>query len=158
MTKTSYTQVLTDWSHISAQSMFGLMIAMFVLYILIFVVSGRIEVKLNWYFTRACAIPCLSARSKECPDIMKKLRGDTYYVVDTKDDPSSCILTMYEVSHFFFHMFMGYYYNIYISQFLSVSFEYYEYMQFGCHSYIDLGLNLAGALIGALIRYKHQLT
>jgi hypothetical protein len=81
------------------------------------------------------------------------LRDSGY--MNSKDKVSSdrnCLFLGWEFSHLLFHMFLGYYYNIYISVGLSVGFEMYEKIEYNCSSYADLIINFTGFLIGAYLR------
>lgn len=68
------------------------------------------------------------------------------------NDDKKCVFMGWELSHLIFHMFLGYYYNIYISMGISVGYEILERVLYNCASYADLGINFTGFLVGAYFR------
>lgn len=93
---------------------------------------------------------------KECNhDICKRLTQfrDGGYSLGSKQQPYNCIFTIWELSHVLFHIFLGYFLNIYIAISLSILFELYEHYVHYCASVLDLFWNSIGLLIGVSIRY-----
>jgi len=74
-----------------------------------------------------------------------------YYLFD--ENSEKCVVTKWEISHFFTHIFLGYFTNIYISQGISVGFELYEHYDLNCGSYLDLIYNFLGYIIGYILKY-----
>jgi hypothetical protein len=100
-------------------------------------------------FTEECVVGCKNY-CEECK-VVNNWRDKGYYLFEA-DDKGQCLITRWEISHLLFHIFLGYYTNIYISQSLSVGFEIFEHYKFDCGSYIDLVYNLSGFLIGKGLR------
>lgn len=96
---------------------------------------------------------CLYKCDKNICKNITNARDDDYYV-DKKENRKlqNCIFTMWELSHLLVHVIIGYYYNIYISVIISISFEIYEHYKFNCGSYLDLIWNLMGFIIGHNLR------
>lgn len=88
-----------------------------------------------------------------CKSLTATLR-DTDYLNNGSSQPATCIFTGWELSHLIWHMFLGYFYNIYISVTLSVLFELFEHYTLNCASILDLFWNFIGLLIGVFIRYQ----
>ena len=88
-----------------------------------------------------------------CPDngceYLNSLRDGAYWLDVEK---KNCITTNWEISHFLVHVFLGYFYNIYISQTLSIGYEIYEHKFHNCGSYLDLGYNFMGFLVGHTLK------
>lgn len=94
----------------------------------------------------ACIYKC---DGETCKAYSRQWRGGNYHdTLDKKLPPSGCMLTSWELSHFIFHIFIGYYYNLYISLLVGFGFEFYESQRCQCHSGFDLLYNTAGALVG----------
>lgn len=105
----------------------------------------------EWLYS--CPMPCTS--KEECQHVHRS-RGKNYGYDPTGNthDFSTCMLTGWEISHFMLHVFLGLFYNIYVSQALSIGFEVYEHHVLGCGSYNDLVINLAGFLVGQRLRQQ----
>lgn len=89
-----------------------------------------------------------------CPDngckYWNSLRdGDYWLDVEKKN----CITNNSgSFSFFLVHIFLGYFYNIYVSQTISIGFEIYEQKFHNCGSYLDLGYNFMGFLVGHTLK------
>lgn len=55
---------------------------------------------------------------------------------------------MWELTHFLFHVYLGYIYNLPISLGVSVGFELYEHYAKDCGSYMDVLWNGLGCMLG----------
>lgn len=98
-----------------------------------------------------CPLPCKDENEK-CK-VLNSYRGANYGF-----DPNiggkkyrtyeTCSFTGWEASHLILHIFLGFFYNIYISQSISVVFEIWEDYYKDCGSYVDLEINFAGYCIG----------
>ena len=108
-----------------------------------FKIRNKIIDKLN-----LCTLKCKSSSCEK----YAKLRDPSYFN-DGTTHKNDCFLTGWEISHFIFHMFLGYFYNLYISLGLSIGYELYERIEFGCASYIDLLINFFGFVVGHILRY-----
>jgi hypothetical protein len=93
-----------------------------------------------------CHIPC--NKNGSC-QMLNEYRGGNYWLGHESPD---CTLTGWEISHVIVHIFLGFFYNIYISQSISVGFEIYEHMGYNCGSLLELGHNLFGFFIGYALR------
>lgn len=89
-------------------------------------------------------------------NICNKIKSgrDSNYFMHAADDTfnKNCLFTGWELSHFIFHIFVGYFYNIYISTAISLSYEIYERIYHDCASYNDLVINFLGFLLGYFLR------
>jgi hypothetical protein len=102
---------------------------------------------------------CLNkCKTAKCENATMKFRGANYFddkdekKKGTKMDHRGCAFTIWELTHFLFHIFLGLYYNIYISVGTSVFFEMYEHYMYDCGSVLDLGWNFAGFVTGFALR------
>ena len=101
-----------------------------------------------------CLITC---KNQICKNITSNSRESNYSLgITSNAHVDDCIFTGWEFSHVILHMFLGYYFNIYISVSLSVLFEIYEHYVYNCASWLDLFWNTFGLLIGIYIRYRQQ--
>lgn len=146
---------LIAWNDVGIVSIIILIFICMLIHVLIF--NSSILVDDNSWFrrtwnsilNRCFTSPCTTETCKK----YTSLRGDNYFMDNTsKDYNSTCMITGWEVAHFAFHTFLGFFYNIYISLGLSVGYEIYEYFAYDCASYADLGINFAGFLTGSLMR------
>lgn len=122
-----------------------------IMYILIFhlekVVGDNTAKKIHKW-SEECVKDC---KNDEC-DKVNGLRGSGYYLLGDEDSPTNCLITKWEISHFIFHMFLGYYTDIYFSQTLSIAFEIYEQIFYKCGSLLDLVYNFLGFLLGHYLK------
>ena len=95
----------------------------------------------------SCLTKC---ESKTCTNLTS-YRDKNYYTTGAGDG-KKCIFTFWELTHFLFHTFIGYYYNIYTSFVVSGGYEIYEHYQMDCGSLLDIGWNFMGFLVGFGIR------
>jgi hypothetical protein len=81
------------------------------------------------------------------------LRDSGYMNNENKiENDRNCAFLGWEFSHLIFHVFLGYYYNIYISTGISVGYEIIERIMYNCASFADLLINFTGLLIGVYLR------
>lgn len=100
---------------------------------------------LNKCYTEPCDTPLCKKYTS--------LRDDGYLKFSkTPETAKTCLLTGWEISHFVFHMFLGYFYNIYISLGISVGYEVYEHYVHNCAGIAELGINMFGFLSGAALK------
>lgn len=146
------------WNDVRGNSSLVLAVIFAVMYAFIFLdlaVSKTKYVKLVRSWLYDCRIPCRDG-NQTCAKV-NSYRGDNYGF-----DPNggsyieykTCLFTGWEASHFLFHMFLGFFYNVYISQTLSLMFEIYEHYAEDCGSFNDLSINLAGFCVGYGLRTK----
>jgi hypothetical protein len=137
---------LLDWGDITLGTITGLVIAGIIMIILIFhlesIVGIRNAKKIH-DMSEKCVVGC--ANKKLCT-ATNNLRSAGYYMFD--DPNNKCVVTRWEISHIITHIFLGYFTNIYISQFISVGFELYEHYYLDCGSILDLLYNFTGFIIG----------
>ncbi len=138
---------LLGWDHITKEHALALVVVLCIMYFFIFYVwiGLRKRSELCEKIDGACIIGCSPGK---CPPDWT--RGDTYTIGGGYAKPQ-CLLTSWEFSHFIFHMFIGYFFNIWVSLGLGVSFELYEVIAYDCASYIDIIANTSGCIIGAVI-------
>lgn len=99
----------------------------------------------------ACYIEC---DTKECLSWQNFAKGEQYFIDDYSARDQHCPMGAWELSHFIFHIFIGYALNIYYSLGVGVGFEIYEHYAYQCSSYFDILLNTVGAIVGVLIRHS----
>lgn len=97
-----------------------------------------------------CLISC---QGDTCKDIVKKSRDENYWLEPkgVKVD-KNCLFSAWEMTHFIFHIALGYEYGFIISLYFSVMFEIYENVIFSCGSLLDIGWNAIGGLIGMYLK------
>lgn len=147
----NYFRSMFSCDHITTRHWQALAIVGILMYIVIFHVIdslGETVTNIQSYCLKSCS-------SDTCSRIASKGRGKNYFSV-TKANPSDCIFTMWEFSHLVTHIFIGYFFNIQTSLVLSAGFEVFEYYMYDCGSYLDLGWNFIGFLIGNSIRYYQK--
>ena len=146
------------WNNVGKKSSLALAVIFAVMYAFIFMdlaISKTKHVKLLRSWLYDCPIPCKDG-NKTCEKV-NSYRGKNYGFDPNIDggsyrEYSTCFFTGWEASHFLFHMFLGYFYNIYISQTLSFMFEIYEHYALDCGSFNDLSINFAGYCVGFGLR------
>jgi len=142
-------ELITGFDHIPSSSMKHLVVVCVVMYVFIFYIIDHIEELRP--IQDACIKTC---HAPFCKRHLRQLRGSNYYlhVVDKTLDVSNCLITTWEISHFLFHVYLGYYYNIYISLGLGLTFEIYEHIHLKCGSFLDIFWNTLGYLVGFYLR------
>jgi hypothetical protein len=103
--------------------------------------------KLSDYVLNKCLSNC--SDENQCK-IYNSMRGKNYWIGANvgKDLDSECRVTAWEIIHLAFHVLLGYFYNIYVSQGISFGFEAFEAVFYDCGSVLDLGYNFVGFIIG----------
>jgi hypothetical protein len=137
---------ILEWGNISTGVYVVLTIVLLCMYVVIFhldKIIGDENAKLAHDYTEECAVSC--SDKVQC-ETVNSYRDEHYYLFD--GNSKKCLVTKWEISHLITHIFLGYFTNIYISQGLSVGFEIYEHYSLDCGSYIDLGYNFIGFVIG----------
>lgn len=146
------------WNDVGAANHLVLGVIFAVMYAFIFMdlaASKTKYVKLLRSWLYDCPVPC--SKGNETCEQINTYRGKNYGFDPNINggsyrEYSSCFFTGWEASHFLFHAFLGYFYNIYISQALSLTFEIYEHYAFDCGSFNDLGINFLGYCAGYALR------
>lgn len=145
------------WNNIGKPSTFVLFGVLSIMYALIFMkleISKTTYVKAirSWLFK--CHIEC--EEGDVICEVINNNRGGNYGFDPNIDGDricyKNCKLIGWEYSHFLFHMFLGLFYNIYISQSISITFELYEARVHDCGSLNDIVINLVGYLVGYIMR------
>lgn len=139
---------LFEWGNISTGVYVALIISGIIMYVIIFHLEKIFDEEIKNKFLRnieQCVIPC---SKKKCKTINKMRDKDYYYF----DNSEKCVISLWEISHFITHIFLGYFTNIYISQGISIGFELHEHFNLNCGSYLDLGYNLTGFLVGHYLK------
>jgi hypothetical protein len=93
-----------------------------------------------------CVIPGKSNTTKS----IGSLRECRYS--EEPDLKNNCYLFGWEISHFLLHVMIGYYFNVYVSVFISVGYEIYEHYTCKCASVLDIVYNLLGYYLGNRLR------
>lgn len=145
------------WNKVGNTSIVVLFTILSIMYVFIFMnleISKTEYIKYLRTWLYKCHVEC-EKDDNTCENINNN-RGNNYGYDPNIDgkyrDYKNCVLTGWEYSHFIFHVFLGIFYNIYISQSLSVAFEIYECLEEDCGSLNDLVLNFAGYCTGYTIR------
>jgi hypothetical protein len=142
---------LFEWGTISTGVYVALIIAGICMYIVIFHLEKVLgEKKKNLFLKNIeqCIIGCDSTSNKNCK-LINNLRDKDYYYFSKSE---KCVISLWEITHFITHVFIGYFTNIYISQGISIGFELHEHYNLNCGSYLDLGYNLCGFLVGHYLK------
>lgn len=95
-----------------------------------------------------CIAQC---NSDTCRHVVKTLRDDEYFIAPELNgitDTTNCKVTAWELTHYLFHVYIGYEFGLVSSTIISVGFEIIEHYKYNCGSILDVGYNLAGALTG----------
>lgn len=142
----SFIDSCLSWNNVTIEKIIILIIMVIIGTICIFYTNFEGSESIN--FSHMCIKECNS-------DLCQRLTQlrDGGYSLNSKQQPYNCIFTMWELSHVLFHVFLGYFFNIYIAIGLSVFFELYEHYVHNCASILDLFWNTIGLLIGVGIRH-----
>ena len=145
------------WNNNGTPSILVLLVIFSVMYAFIFMELKISKTKYVVYLRKwlyKCHMEC--KKDDDTCEIINNNRGNNYGYDPNIDgkyrDYKNCALTGWEYSHFLFHMFLGMFYNIYISQSLSFTFELYECYEEDCGSLNDLIVNFSGFCIGYAIK------
>lgn len=142
---------ITSNDHITNNTIIGLTIVCILMYIFIFYAAEEYFPLFDKLTYESCIIPC---ENNSCAKFIEATKGKNYYLSKYHTDwnKTNCLITPYEISHFIFHIFIGYYTNIYYSLLLGVGFEAWEYYEYNCENYMDIVFNTLGAIFGIFIR------
>lgn len=102
-------------------------------------------------FDQLCLVNC---ETDKCKSYTKATRGNTYNITGSYDSFESCVFNIWEFSHIFMHIFIGYWLDIRYSLGIGIVFETYEWVAYGCENYADILWNTVGCVIGSYIRIK----
>lgn len=145
----SFVDTLLSWNNVTVKKLIVLIFITVIGIICIFYINLDFLNKYNLpNFNAMCFKQCNTNICKN----LTQLR-DSGYMLHSKEQPYDCIFTGWEFSHVILHMFLGYYYNIYVSITYSIVFELYEHYVHNCGSILDLFWNAFGMMIGVTIRY-----
>lgn len=137
------------WGDVGKQKIQALIIICLCMYIYIFHISQRLYDKYKIEVDEFCLYEC---NTPLCKNIVKNSRDSGYFLHDKLYEADKCGLTWYEITHVIFHIFIGYYYNIYVSLGVGIGFEIFERYKFNNGSYLDILYNMLGFVIGYNIR------
>ena len=132
-----------EWGHVPLGVYVFICIAGIIMFVLIFhgedlFENERIQKIYAWLYK--CVIKC----GKKCH--ANNFHGAGYFM--KAKHFNRCSVTRWEITHIFTHIILGFFTNIYISQTISVGFELYEKYIFNGGSWLDLGYNFGGFMIG----------
>lgn len=143
---------LFGWNGVTIAMMVLLTIVCLVMYVIIFQHRDVFPQWANDLFEtvfNTCPARC----GPDCNSIANKFRDETYFVEpEYKGTNKNCVITTWEITHLIMHVFLGYFYNIYISVALNIGFEIYEHYKFDCGNYLDVFYNTLGFFIGYGLR------
>lgn len=146
----NYIDACLSWNNVTAVYL--------IIFILIIVIANLyLFISLTYYTNYSvsniidgtCIVRC---DHQICKYLTSNLR-DKNYLINTNLQPTRCIFTTWELLHVLLHMFVGYFFNIYIAIVFSILFELYEHYVYNCGSILDLFWNTSGLFIGIYIRY-----
>ncbi len=145
-----YVTNLSRVSHISGVSWLVLAIISIGSYALCFTENETIA-KYRRRLNRWCPTPCTT---EECCKLQQNFKGSHYNIDEENFECTPlCPFGIYEIGHVFFHIIVGYYFNIWYSLMFGVIWEVIEHTNaYDCASIFDVGYNTAGGLIGVAIR------
>lgn len=116
-------------------------------------------------------IPTLEELDKTClakcsapqwQAVSKMSRGEKYYLTDpvggvvaTGDDQAvhQCGITLWEFSHLFMHVFIGWWLDLRWSLIIGGVFEFWEWREHRCENKLDIAYNSLGAIVGGALRH-----
>jgi len=149
--KRSFLYELTTDDHITKYKILGVFIFCLLTYIFLFHIAEKHFPTLDKLTYETCIIPC---KYDKCTKFINATKGSNYYLskYETQWNRTNCLVTPYEISHFIFHIFIGYFLNIYYSLTIGIGFEVWEYYVYNCENYMDIVFNTLGALMGTAIR------
>lgn len=123
-----------------------------IFYVFIFHVIDALPIAISQY-QYICVSEC---NTDMCKNINKQFR-DTDYWLDPNGNffmnPMLCKLTMYELSHLLFHVWISYKYGFLLSVSFGIFFEIFEHYFYNCGSVLDVFWNFIGAMIGIFLKY-----
>jgi len=138
----------------------SLVLICIILYLFIFVVLEYTD-KFN-SFHQYCFGFC-NKKNNTCYKL-NNLRDSNYYSPNNNNSKHPleikgkqgkiCYFTFWELTHFIFHIYIGYWYGFLTSMVFSIGFEIFEHYYFNCGSVLDLGYNGLGMVLGILLRKK----
>ena len=139
---------LFGWNNVSLKNVYGLLLINIIIYMFIFHIIDRLPISLKKCINDIQYTCFANCNKKSCKKLTN-LRDKNYYLNDyTGINLKTCMATSWELLHLLFHIFIGYYYNIYLSLATSISFEIFEHYVYECGSYLDIFWNFIGFLIG----------
>src|SRR5574343_1061639 len=139
----AYAERLMQWDHITPSKLLALGGTMVLGHLYIFDFLGSLPSNSRLLQAHdACILGCHSAA---CTQTMAKGRDPHYYPGQSH---AGCAFTVWELTHFLFHAGVGFFFNLPISLFISVSFELWEHYTRDCGSFLDLAYNGLGCLLG----------
>jgi len=151
---TYITNVMTDTSHITLKNVYWLGFALLFTYILIFYILDNFFPGFDKLTYDVCLFKCYNSK---CKTFINKTKGDNYYLSKysiSQAFSKVCVFTPYELSHIIYHIFIGYYFNIYYSLAIGFTFEFIEWRLYNCENVMDIIYNTIGAMIGIFLRYR----
>ncbi len=84
-------------------------------------------------------------------ELTNRSRGKQYYLTGD-GDLNNCGITLWEGSHIFMHVLIGYWLDLRWSLLIGSSFELWEWRKHDCENVLDIFYNSVGAIIGGLCR------
>lgn len=97
-----------------------------------------------------CVVGCGNSTFKKC--IVENCKGDDYLLTSGKYE-MDCFMSIWELSHIYLHIIIGYHLDMRYSLMIGGTFEVYEWSAYKCHNWMDIFWNTLGATIGGTCRY-----
>ena len=152
----SFWDCLTETRPLTKTSLGILVTGTLFMMICIFVIMPYLKNNFNWIgYDEKCIVKC---RDDECKWLPGGLRGSNYFnsTMQPVAELRKCAVTIWELSHLFLHVIIGYFYGMSYSIGIGVSWEIFEYFSCDCHSVYDFAHNITGGMIGTYLRYLRQ--
>jgi hypothetical protein len=140
-----------DWNDVSLGMLVLLAIIGILQHLFIFTLLPLLPENILYTCIDKCIVPC---KNDTCKKVLS-YRDSGYYAysgVEDQEKAQNCSLSSWEILHVLYHVFLGYFYNLYVSLAMSVGYELYEHYAFNAGSYLDLFWNMLGFGIGYAMR------
>ena len=102
-----------------------------------------------------CVVSCKN--SEPLKKFVKTCKGSDYWL-DSGDCKFEydCFMSIWELTHIYLHIIIGYYLDLRYSLAIGVGFEFYERYSYNCENLMDIIWNTLGCVIGGTCRYIKQ--
>jgi hypothetical protein len=155
----NYIKTLFYNPDINKKKFFYVALVLGTLFILIFHVSRTVleSSELAQGANGICVVGC--GNNKLARQIVKSCKGSDYLLDSGSCQYEyDCFMSIWELTHVYLHIFIGYYLDMRYVMGIGISFEIYERLMYNCENWMDIGWNTMGGLIGATCRYIQKET
>jgi hypothetical protein len=151
-----YLKTLFYNNSINNKAILKVLLVLSILFVLIFHLAKHICDNISEFdeMNGICVIGCGDSKIKKC--IVENCKGDDYLLTAGKYE-MDCFMSIWELTHVYLHIFIGYYLDMRYSLVIGTGFEFYEYSAYKCHNWMDIFWNITGATIGGTCRYIQNL-